>query len=113
MTLLEELKAKESELLERFKPMHEEHDRLMTELAMVQHGLSMLLPKKSRRTPLPDTLLDEAETMWSHGATWNEVARKLNVTVAAVQKAVERRRKGNPHRRQSNTGIPLNVVAKG
>jgi hypothetical protein len=114
ISLFDELKAKEAELVGVLKPIREQYERLTIELEMVQHGLVMLAPKKPRqRGPLPDTLLDEAETMRSEGIIWEDVARKLNVKVTALQKATERRRKGNPHRKQSIAGRSSEVSASG
>jgi hypothetical protein len=101
MTMFEELKAKEAQLIEKLSPLREEYERLTVELEMVQHGLAVLSPRpKKTNGPLSDALLDEAEKMRSQRVTWHEVAKKLDVPVHAVQKAIERRQKGNPHRKQ-------------
>lgn len=109
MSLLEELKEKEARLAEQLGPVKEQYERLSTELAMVRHGIRMLdqpaTPRRGRQ-PLPEAMLAEAEAMRAVGAPWAQVAQKLGVTVAAVQKAVERRSKGNPHLRLAANAPP-------
>lgn len=100
MTLLDELREKESKLAAQVGPLKEQYERLATELAMVRHGITMLtVPQgeKRGRGRLSDAVLDRVEAMRSEGRPWAEIGRDLGLSVAAVTKAVERRRKGNPH----------------
>jgi hypothetical protein len=98
--ILDELKTREAELEKELEPMKDRYVRLTTELAMVRHGIFMLSPKPADgrgRRRIPAAVLDEAKEMRKRGIVWEEIALKMGTSVAAIQKAVERHEKNNPH----------------
>jgi DNA invertase Pin-like site-specific DNA recombinase len=109
MDLLDELKAKEARLVEQLTPIGEQYQRLSTELAMVRHGIRTLAGgrgKRRHRGPLPDDLIKEAVKLREQGVYWQEIALGLGVSIPAVQKAVERWQKGNPHLVRNRGRVP-------